>query len=144
MNVGWMLFSCACRNCKAAVACDVRAHSFSPRTVEAGWRTGWQLGWRAKPQQKPSAACLLLLWDSPCPIFPFGCCLQHWGSHSTHVASPVAREREAGADGVEGDPVNPFANLSLLTVWEKRIPEEKADCTDYIRQYMNIKSGERF
>lgn len=68
---------------------------------------------------------------------------QHWAG-STHVARPVAREWETGADGVEGDPVNPFAALYLLTVWEKTIPEEKADCTDYVLEYMNIKSRERF
>ena len=57
--------------------------------------------------------------------------LQHWAG-STHIASPVAGEWEIGTDGVEEDPVNPFANLYFVTVREKRIPEEKADCTDYI------------
>lgn len=55
--------------------------------------------------------------------------LQHWAG-CAHIASPVAGEIRT--NGVEKDAVNPFANLYIITVWRKKMPEEKADCRDCI------------
>lgn len=55
--------------------------------------------------------------------------LQHWAG-CAHIASPVAGEIRT--DGAEEDAVNPFANLYIITVRQKKMPEEKADCRDYI------------
>lgn len=57
--------------------------------------------------------------------------LQHWAG-CAHVASLVAGEREIRTDGAEEDAVNPFASLYILTVQQKKMPEEKVDCRDYI------------
>lgn len=96
MNVGQIILSCACRDCIAATAYDMRAGSLLPRAVETGLQTRQRQRWGAnlpaKAQHCTSAAVGFPEPDTPVQVVSviLGK-LQHWAG-SAHVASPVAGE----------------------------------------------------
>lgn len=96
MNVGQMILSCACRDCMAATAYDMRARSLLTRAAETGLRTRQRQRWGANPPAK-AQHCASAAVGFPEPDTPVQVRsailgkLQHWAG-SAHIASPVAGE----------------------------------------------------